>query len=99
MMPLSHRQAQAIRRRKARADQDEWDRTAAADGARTAALCGLAAVDAVWSNQSCEWFHLACRATAPTPTVDLANLEPTTTRCAACGAWLSDPPQDARGST
>jgi hypothetical protein len=53
----------------------------------------------VWSNSAGAWFHLACRAHAPAPAIDLA-CDPLTTDprvpliCAHCGARLVDPPQD-----
>jgi hypothetical protein len=66
---------------------------------RAGALLGLSLVDAVWSNSAGAWFHLACRAHAPAPAIDLA-CDPLTTDprvpliCAHCGARLVDPPQD-----
>lgn len=60
---------------------------------RTRAVFAIAAVDAVWSNRAAAWFHLACAAAAPSPTVTLSNLQPSLDRCAACGALLSEPPR------
>lgn len=93
-MTLSAAQAAAIRRRRARDREASEELAAERRRDRVGAVFGLEAIDAAWSNTGYAWYHLGpCTDGAPRPLVVLANLEASTTRCAACHRPLTDPPR------